>query len=204
MDTREFQLLLACAKSRPTVGPINDLVKSGIDWQIALKLAEQHGVRPMLLRSLQPVCWEAVPHAIQVELVRFSRANLKKNLAFTEELLRLVAIFQQNGIPIATVRGPVLAETLYGDLSLREFCDLDIMLPEADLCRAGNTLIACGYRPARPGKGYRSALRQYLFQHNHTGILGDLAQTTRRDACRSGGSYARERRSGSFPRDSRR
>src|SRR5262245_41496641 len=177
-DTPEFQLLLSCAKSRPLAGPITDLVKEGIDWPTVLKLAEQHGVRPMLFQSLKSVCWDAVPDPTKIELARFSRATAKKNLALTEELLRLVSAFQHSGIRVAALDGPVLAEALYGDLSLRELRDLSIMVPEAELCKAGDMLVACGHYGAFRDREHRSAFlkspSQYVFRHAHTGITVHL------------------------------
>ena len=114
MNPQEFQLLLYCARSRPDAGSVRDLVSKGIDWQILLKLAAQHCVRPMLLQTLKSVCWDAVPQKIQLELTLFNKANVQKNLLFTGELLRLLDLFQQNGIPIATFKGPVLAHSVYG------------------------------------------------------------------------------------------
>jgi hypothetical protein len=177
VDTREFQLLLSCAKSRPPAGPIQDLVKEGIDWPTVLKLAEQHGVRPMLFQNLKSVCWDAVPDPTKFELARFSRATAKKNLALTEELLRLVSAFQQSDIRVAALDGPILAEALYGDVSLRELCDLNIMVPEAELCKAGDILVACGHYGALRDREHRFPFfypGQYVFRHAHTGIAVHL------------------------------
>src|SRR5262249_42701587 len=140
MDPQEFQLLLYCARSSPDARSIRDLVSKGIDWQTLLKLAAQHCVRPMLLQTLKSVCWDAVPPKIQLELTLFNKANVQKNLLFTGELLRLFGLFQQNAILIATFKGPVLAHSVYGHISLREFSDLDILVREADLSKAEDIL----------------------------------------------------------------
>jgi hypothetical protein len=176
--TREFRLLLYCARSRPKAEPIKDHVRARPNWQILLELAKQHGVRPMLLRSLKSVCWDAVPQTIQRELDRFNRANLQKSVALTAELFRLLAAFQQNGIPIIPLKGPVLAESVYGNLSLREFSDLDILIHQADLRAAEDILIACGYVAQFPDRDYRSTFYsyqgQYGFYHGQIGIALDL------------------------------
>src|SRR5271154_5905816 len=125
MNTQEFKLLLSCARSRPDAGSVRDLVSKGIDWQILLKLAAQHCVRPMFLQTLKSVCWDAVPQKIQLELTLFNKANVQRNLLFTAELLRLLDLFQQNTIPIAAFKGPILAYSVYGHISDREFSDLD-------------------------------------------------------------------------------
>ena len=87
------------------------------------------------------------------ELEQFSKANLQHNLLFAAELLRLLAEFRNSGIPVAAFKGVVLAESLYGDLSLREFCDLDLIVHAEDMFKAEDILAACGYRArfSRPG-----------------------------------------------------
>jgi hypothetical protein len=176
--TREFQLLLYCARSQLHAEAIRDLVNTGPNWQTLLELARQHGVRPMLRKALKLACWNAVPPATQLELDSHVQANLQKNLLLTGELFRLLAMFEGNGIPIAAFKGPVLADTIYEDLSLREFSDLDVLIHQADLCEAENCLITCGYVAQFPDRDYRSAFLshhgQYAFSHVETGICVDL------------------------------
>jgi hypothetical protein len=178
MQPKEFQLLLYCARSRPDAEQVKDLVGKGIDWQLLLKLATQHCVRPMLLQSLKSVCWNAVPQSIQQELTLFIKANAQKNLFFTGELLRLLRLFEQNAIPIAAIKGPVLAYSLYDDISLREFSDLDVIVQEKNLPKAEDILTACGYEADFADRDYRSAfLRyqgQYAFRNSQSGISVDV------------------------------
>src|SRR5438477_11280378 len=88
----EFQLLLYCARPQPAARPIKHLINGGgaIDWPKVLQLAEQHGVRPMLLQSLKALCWDAVPPSTKLELERFYLANAQKNFLLAGELLRIL------------------------------------------------------------------------------------------------------------------
>ena len=67
---------------------------------------------------------------------------------------------------------------MYGDISLREFSDLDVIVQEADLSKAEDILIACGYQADFADRDYRSAFLsyqgQYAFRHSNTGISVDL------------------------------
>ena len=132
----------------------------------------------MLLQTLKSTCWDAIPEKIQLELTLFNKANVQKNLLFTGELLRLLDLFQQNGISIATFKGPVLAHSVYGDISLREFSDLDVIVQEEDLSKAEDILTARGYQADFADRDYRSAFLsyqgQYAFRHSSTGISVDL------------------------------
>ena len=177
-ETQEFQLLMYCARSQPDAGSIRDLIKKGINWERLLQLAERHGVRPMLHRSLKSICWDFAPQTTQRELERFYTANAQRSLLFAGELLRLVAEFVGDRIPIAAFKGIILAEYVYGDLSLREFSDLDIMVPAADTSKAEDILTNWGYVPDFPDKDYRSTFLayqgQYAFRNKQTGISVDL------------------------------
>jgi hypothetical protein len=131
-----------------------------------------------LLQTLKSVCWASVPQKIQLQLTLFNKANAQKNLIFTGELLRLLDLFRQNAIPIAAFKGPVLALSVYGDVSLREFCDLDVIVHEADLSKAEDILTARGYQAYFPDRDYRSAFvsyqGQYAFRHSKPEISVDL------------------------------
>src|SRR6516165_7608363 len=162
----EFQLLLYCARSEPASGPIKRLVdQSAIDWGKLLALADQHRVRPLLLQSLKVVCWDAVPPSIRLELEGFCKSNAQKNLLLALELLRLLRRFNENEVPVAAFKGPILAEAVYGDLSLREFCDLDLLIREQDLTKAEDILLACGYAAQFPDRDYRTAFLSYHGQY---------------------------------------
>jgi hypothetical protein len=178
MNIREFQLLLYCARSQPNTESIRSIVNEGVNWQYLQQLAEQNGVRPLLLQSLKSVCWDTVPETIQLQLNYFNRRNIQINLSIAGELLRLLGRFKQNGIPIAAFKGVVLSESLYGDLTLREVSDLDVIVHESDLNKAEDILTACGYQAAFPNRYYRSAFLshhgQYAFRHTQTAIWVDL------------------------------
>jgi Uncharacterised nucleotidyltransferase len=178
MDPQEFQLLLHCARSRPDARSVRDLVSKGIDWQVVLRLAARHCVRPMLLQTLRWVCWNAIPQKIQLELTHFNKANAQKNLVLTGELLDLLDLFQKNSILIAAVKGPILAHSVYGNIALREFSDLDVIIEEADLSKAEDILTARGYEADFADRDYRSAFLsyqgQYAFRHCKTGVSVDL------------------------------
>jgi hypothetical protein len=132
----------------------------------------------MLIQSLKSICWCAVPQTIKLELDRFNRTNIQKNLMFMRELLRLFGLFEKKHIPIATFKGPILAVSVYGDVALREFSDLDLLVHKEDLYEAEDILVDSGYQAVFPDKDYRSAFvgyqGQYAFRHRKTGLSIDL------------------------------
>lgn len=154
----EFQLVLYCARSEPALRQIKQGVDQvGIDWGKLVALAGQHGVRPLLLQSLKAACWDAVPASVQLELEGFYKSNAQKNLLLAAELLRLLRSFGDRQVPVVTFKGPLLAEAVYGDLSFREFRDLDLLIRAHDLTKAEDSLVACGYTAQFRDRDYRTA-----------------------------------------------
>lgn len=145
----EVELVLCCARtcSTPqTRSRIKELATQDVDWHAFLQLAKSHGVRPLVLHSLRTICWEAVPETARLELSHFCSANSAKNRFLTGELLHILQLFEAEHIVAVPFKGPVLAALLYGDLALREFTDLDILIRQPDLPKAREILSNQGYR----------------------------------------------------------
>jgi hypothetical protein len=64
----------------------------------------------------------------------------------TRELLRILDLFKAHGISSLPFKGPIIASCIWGDLSLRQFGDLDILVSLNDVTRAEDLLRGEGYR----------------------------------------------------------
>jgi Uncharacterised nucleotidyltransferase len=144
----EVDLLLSCARTQPTPevsSRIRAAVQNELNWMALIRLALRHDVMPLLYRSLEQVCPDSVPQEIFGPLRARYETRSKQARCLTEELVRILPLFEEEGILAVPYKGPVLAQKLYGDLSLREFSDLDIMILERDLPRALKLVQRCGY-----------------------------------------------------------
>ena len=112
------------------------------DWAPTFKLAERHGLMPLLYWNLQSHC----PEATNISLHDRFKSNAVHNLAHMQELLRILQCFGAASIPAIPYKGPVLATCVYKNLALREFFDLDILVDVADVPRAAQLLAANGYQ----------------------------------------------------------
>ena len=97
-------------------------------------------------QNLHTICWEALPEAARQELSHFYSANSAKNRFLAGELLHILQLFEVGKILALPFRGPLLAAVYYGDLALREFTDLDILVRERDYPKAREILANQGYR----------------------------------------------------------
>jgi len=148
MRTPEFDLLLSLARTARDGERVNAIVNAGVDWRVLLDLATRHGVRPLVYRSLLNVCWDQVPADVRVEWEDAYRSITGRNRFVTGELLRITSAFRSTGIQLVSLKGPVLAEMAYGDSTLREFTDLDLLVRVADFPRACELLKQLGYNPS--------------------------------------------------------
>jgi hypothetical protein len=147
----EEGLLLCCARvalDDETSGRIKTLLQEDLDWEYVLKAASLHCIMPLLYRHLSVLGTGIVPPAVLERLKNDYQANAQRNLILSGDLHRLLRLLKANDIPVVPLKGPVLAATVYGDVSLRQFGDLDVLLRKRDIARAKELLISHGYRPA--------------------------------------------------------
>jgi hypothetical protein len=161
-----FVLLCAVAGaelSREQIERIASLDFTAVDWQEFMRLAEHHGIIPLAARNLMEHA-RGLPEGIDATLRSSYELNLKRGLWFAAELGRIVRNFDLQGLPVMPFKGPVLAQSVYGDPGLRSFSDLDLMISSADFERAKHTLAEIGYRPA---KQLRPAVARFWLRNGY-------------------------------------
>lgn len=143
------QLLLACARPHPDppiLNRINRLFQHPIDWEHLVNTAQRNRVLPLVYRSLQQVSPDQVPGPVMQRIREGYLAIAARSLLLSTELLDVLKLFKDSDILAVPLKGPVLAESLYGDLTLRSFDDLDILVHPCDAFRARNLLLLRGYK----------------------------------------------------------
>jgi hypothetical protein len=131
-------------------GHMRRLLQHEIDWEQLIHLGQRHRVMPLLYWSLNTACPDVVPPAILDRLKRRFNVNRFHNLFLTNELITLLDLFKAHEVIAIPYKGPVLAARVYGDVSLRQFVDLDILVSESNILRAKNILVSHGYRLRNP------------------------------------------------------
>ena len=153
--SREAEFLLGCVSAYATgaeAGRVAELAVCDLDWELLVRMARWHAVAPVLYRSLAG-CPERVPAAILDNLHGRFRANAMRNAYLARELVQITSLLKEKGVPVIAFKGPVLAHAAYGDLSLREFVDLDILVRPSDLGVTRDFLFSQGYKSQFSGLG---------------------------------------------------
>lgn len=118
------------------------------DWDEFLKAAEHHGVLALVAKNVTSQA-RHLPSPIQQSLRSTYAGSLRRNLWFAGELMRILHYFAQKQVLALPYKGPVLAQAAYGDLALRTFSDLDLLIAPRDFDRARQALAEIEYVPSQ-------------------------------------------------------
>ena len=121
------------------------VLDSPLDWDFALRFAESHSLIPLLYFQLHAHAPEKVPVAVYEKLRGQYRRISALNVYLSGELRRLLKLFAAESIEAIPYKGPALAAKAYGNIALRHFGDLDILVRQRDVPRVMELLIAEGY-----------------------------------------------------------
>ena len=146
----EIELLLLATRVRTepeNLAHASAILQSIVDWDFVLRTANDHGVLPQLYRYANNIRPETIPETVLNQLRDESNRNTRSNLSFVAVLFKILDRLEANQIRGVPYKGPALAACAYGDVALRQFCDLDLILLKKDVLKAKELLIREGWRP---------------------------------------------------------
>ncbi len=147
------------------------------DWNALLAAASEHTLTSLVCKNLQDCAPAALPAPWRERLARSYFESSCRNLALTAELFRVLAALESCGVSATPYKGPVLAAQAYGDVALREFSDLDIIVPQRQIVAAHEALLALGFCPEiaaiEPSPSPRRTPGQYAYRKG-AGTLVEL------------------------------
>jgi hypothetical protein len=151
LDTFSPELRLLLAFLRRALEPAAEIAPAppDCDWHAFLALIRRHRVGAFLHRArdiLPPGC----PAEVVAHLEKLRRATLQRALARAYEQQQLMRLLADAGVDSLVVKGLVLAQSLYGDLSARHVGDIDLFIRVDDAGRADAALRAAGFHRFRP------------------------------------------------------
>lgn len=175
---KPITLLVRCLRMHDELPTqeLSQLANTPSDWDSLISLASSHRVLPLLYRSLKRVA----SSGLSVEALQTLRAqyfgNAARNLFLTHVLQGMLRSLRAESIDCLPLKGPVVAEAYYEDLSLRAFGDLDIIIREKDLTQASTLAARAGYQMLVELKG--QILKRYLRDRHHFQWVREDGQVT--------------------------
>lgn len=146
----------------------------GINWEHFVELTLHHRVYPYLYPRLAKA-GDAVPPAALQRLKREYQRNTLQMLQLSGEMGALAEALAGRSIRSLFLKGPVLAQELYGDLSLRTSRDLDFLVPMEDLEQAEALLVELGYVKE---EDFESVLGDWKWRQHHNTYQHPVTRVT--------------------------
>lgn len=147
----EMRLLICCARtriSRELSGEIRILLAGTLDWDRLISAAEAHSLTPLLERNLRAAAPGLVPPAHLERLAAINRKNAFHSLTLIAELVKIAGALEPRRIVSLPYKGPVAAVQAYGDVSLRNFEDVDLLVPQRQIGNVHEIMLGLGYEPS--------------------------------------------------------
>ncbi|NQU39386.1 MAG: nucleotidyltransferase family protein [Lentisphaerae bacterium] len=144
-----IDLLVACCVpvlSDSALARIRSLVTPHTDWAALADLAAFYRAEPILHDRLQSADLSDPPAAALLARLRNTQlANAVRSARLSHALGLVAQSLEAAAIPALFFKGPILAQEAYDDPSLRQFDDLDVLVPGPYLTRARTVIEALGY-----------------------------------------------------------
>lgn len=163
--SNENKLLLNCAHTKipdAALNQVKTLIGLPLNWEVVLKSAFWYGIAPLLYHNLKGIQeGNFIPQEVMDQLKKANRKNMARNMYLYAELRRIVEVFREKDVEVMVLKGAALAEMVYGNIALRSFSDLDLLVRKEDLPYADKIMLGLGYSSYAGGKS------QEWYRNNH-------------------------------------
>ncbi|MFJ7934426.1 nucleotidyltransferase family protein [Sporosarcina sp. NPDC096371] len=162
---KELKLLIQIMQMNEP-GYLGSLTKglfTGIDWELFLQLARHHRIYPLIYPKLSKMEVGEIPSQVLHTLGREYKENTFQMLNLSGEMERISKLFNENGIRSIFLKGPVIADAIFGDISLRTSKDLDVLIPKSDVEKTEELLLSCGYEK----EGDHATFKMEMWRSHH-------------------------------------
>ncbi len=160
----EVAWLVAALRSRHASPIPPEPPAATFSWDLLFETARRNGVLQLLGPAMDALPLESVPGAARLGFETEVRDLGIWNLELTGELVRVLDLLDSHGVRALPYKGPVLAQVAYGDLSLRSFTDLDVLLDADRVPDAIEILERDGYVAGWP---WTHGQLRHLLRHGH-------------------------------------
>ncbi|WP_068498678.1 nucleotidyltransferase domain-containing protein [Paenibacillus kribbensis] len=166
----ELTILLSLLKKEvaPSQRTFADIHLHKLDWARLLRLADHHRVVPLIYLQLKKSNDPAIPGPLLESLQVQYHRNTLRMLLLQAEAARLTRLLMDHGIRVFILKGPALAQQLYGDVSLRTSKDIDLLIAPDDMDEAEHWIREAGYESK---SGETRVLGSWKWKDHHTSFL---------------------------------
>lgn len=158
---KEVQFLLDMIKEEAIT---TQIIRGDIDWNLFLSYALHHRLFPRIYLKIKDIESVRIPLSVKEKLAYFYKQNTFKMMQLSGEMLHINKLLAEKNIKTLFLKGPLVAQDLYGDISLRTSSDLDFIIPIDQLDEAERLLVEQGYEK---DDYIETVLNDWRFRHHH-------------------------------------
>jgi hypothetical protein len=169
----ELRLMLRCL--RWPAGEGKQVECNDLDWSYFLSLCRHHRVSSLVYRRLS-AAGVGAPEGAQAALKAAANENTVSVFRYLSETRRLCDLLEQAGISVRVLKGVPLSQAVFGDPSVRDVGDIDLLIPPGMEERADGILLADGFYRYEPAARLTPRRRRSWQRHGK-----DYTYRTERD-----------------------
>ncbi|GIU00521.1 hypothetical protein TSL6_10270 [Sulfurovum sp. TSL6] len=141
--SEELRFLVNCCKNNLSDDDTKEILSyintPSLDMNPLIRLANQHGVLPLVYKTLKKLHIDDQEHFLK-ELKSTYTQIAQRNMLMSAKLIRIMKLLEKNNIDALAFKGPILSQMAYGDITLRQYSDLDIYVDREDMVKISNIL----------------------------------------------------------------
>jgi len=155
----DLKFLMNCCKMNPTEEDLKAICSylntEHLDLNALISVVNQHGILPLVYKTIKSLqCHSSSLNTQHVTLSAEILTELKahymsisqRNMLMSAELIKIMNLLKENSIEALAFKGPALSQIAYGDITLRQYTDLDVLVKKEDIYKIDTLLKARGYQ----------------------------------------------------------
>ena len=149
----ELALVIACCRWPLEEGGAEEIRRRAaapLDWSRVLAWAWRNRIAPLVHLNLRQAAPGAAPAAVAADLQEETANNAQVVLKQIAEAARVTQLLAEAGIRSMIIKGPVLSLLTFGDPTLRESQDVDLLIDPDRVPEAHRVITQAGYRRVVP------------------------------------------------------
>jgi hypothetical protein len=164
-EKTENLLLMALLKADDG-NEISDLLREEINWNHILDKAEEHRVIPLIFQKLKTNFADKIPEYVFDEVQTRALKITRLNFGRAAQLIKLTESLQKHDIPVIAYKGIALAAAAYGDVGLRQFTDIDLLIRRNDFSHVKRVFSQVNCLPAwNLNEKQEKAVLKYYYEY---------------------------------------
>jgi len=151
--SEELYFLLVCSQSTHDKEDrqfiYSYIQKTQFNFETIIGLATSHGILPLVYKAVKESLKDTSVANIHIlpTLKLHYMSIVQKNMSMSSELIKVLHTLKMEHILALAFKGPTLAQIAYGDITLRQYGDIDILIKIKDRRKTINIMTEAGYIP---------------------------------------------------------